>query len=428
MTAEDREKLLLSDTQVPDLFITQYMSSLTGSSIQIYLFMLMNRSSSKGKMNAEKISKKLSMSQAEVEEQLFYLTSAGLLERAEDGSLDLVDIKAKEVDRYIESRKDADLEMPPQHRSDEMQRLSRSISDTFFMSRMSFIWQRFIDDCASVHKLDPVVIYSLFDELQKRGKLLSRNTRPAEELRDEWCRRGVHTSSDLEKVLEEDLKIQKCKDLMGRKMRKSLDGVDIEYITTWMLTYKMDPDVPEFLYSYLRKEKKKDKVTSIQMDEVLQEWFSHNIHNVKAAEDYEKKKLAADRSAAMKAMCGELLRKHFDDMDLKIIDRWANEDRWEEPIVRYAYEVLHRFMGSITLSQLDERLQLWKKNGVASVTKARQFEAENKKKNADAYQERKNAAPSSAQIPYMENDYSKEHLMKKEQESLDALDALLDDK
>ena len=46
MTADDKDKLLLSDTPVPDLFITQYMSSLTGSSIQIYLFMLMNRSSS----------------------------------------------------------------------------------------------------------------------------------------------------------------------------------------------------------------------------------------------------------------------------------------------------------------------------------------------------------------------------------------------
>ena len=46
MTSEEKNKLLLSDTQVPDLFITEYMSSLTAGAIRIYLFMLMNQSAS----------------------------------------------------------------------------------------------------------------------------------------------------------------------------------------------------------------------------------------------------------------------------------------------------------------------------------------------------------------------------------------------
>ena len=36
MTADDKDKLMLSDTLVPDMFITQYMYSLTASSIGIY--------------------------------------------------------------------------------------------------------------------------------------------------------------------------------------------------------------------------------------------------------------------------------------------------------------------------------------------------------------------------------------------------------
>ncbi|MBO4688891.1 MAG: DnaD domain protein [Clostridiales bacterium] len=423
MTAEDRDKLLLSDTQVPDLFITQYMSSLNGASIQIYLFMLMNRSFSKTKMNADLLSKKLGISEAEVEEQLFYLTSAGLLERGKDGSLSLVDIKAKEVDRYIEAKKNGEEEMPPQHRDAAMQSLSRSISDTFFMGRMSFIWQRFIDDSASIHKLDANVIYALFGALQERGKLLSKNTRPAEELRDEWCKRGVHSEAELEKVLEDDRKIKECTAAMGRKKRKALDGVDIDYIQTWILVYKMDPDVPPYLYSFLRKDKNKETVTFKQMDEVLQEWFAHNIHDVEAAKSYEQKKQNSDRTAAMTALCGELFRKKLDGMDLEIIDRWANTDGWEEPIIRYAYEVLHRFMGAITLAQVDERLALWKQNGVTSVTKARVWESENKKKNKEAYQERKTASASgiAEPTPYMEKEYSKEHLDQKEKDDLDDL-------
>ncbi len=428
MTADDREKLLLSDTPVPDLFITQYMSSLTASSIRIYLMLLMNRSSF-GKMNVQTISKKLGYTQADVEEQLFYLTSAGLLEQSEDGTLLLVDIKAREVDRYIDSKKNDGLEMPPQHREPAMVKLSASIADSFFAGHMGYIWYRFIDDCHSVFKLDPNVIYALFTNLQERRKLFGRNTRPAEELRENWSKRGVRTASDLEKVLGDDRKISECVDSLGKKRRKAADDVDLEFIRTWILKYKMEPDVPAFLYTYLRKEMDKEKVTMKQMDEILQEWFSHNIHDVKAAQDYELKKQASDRTRAMKDFCGELFRKRLDGPDLQIVEKWANTDCWEEPIVRYAYDVLHKFMGTITLSQVDERLTLWKENGVASVTKAKQFEAEQKKKNKEAYQERKNAAPSGAtyDIAYMENKYTKEHLENREKESMDVLDALLKD-
>ena len=248
-------------------------------------------------------------------------------------------------------------------------------------------------------------------------------------LREKWCNRGVHSEKDLEKVLGEDRKVEECRDSLGKKRRKTLDDVDLEYIRTWMLTYKMEPDVPAFLYTYLRKDKDIEKVSMKQMDEILQEWFSHNIHTVDEAKNYELKKQAADRTQAMTTFCGELFRKRLDGPDLKIIEKWANTDCWEEPIVRFAYETLHKFMGTITLSAVDERLQLWKENGVASVTKAKQFEAEQKRKNKEAYQERKYASPAGASpdVTYMENEYTREHLDSRERESMDVLDALLKD-
>ena len=197
-------------------------------------------------------------------------------------------------------------------------------------------------------------------------------------------------------------------------------------IEKWMLIYKMEPQVPPFLYTYLRKEKRKEQVTFPQMDEILQEWFSHNIHTEEEASLYENKKVAADRMTAMTNFCGELFRKKLDGMDLEIISKWANVDLWEEPLVRYAYEVLHQYMNTITISQVDDRLKLWKENGVASVTRAKQFEAENKKKNKEEYQARKKG-PMAGQmeIPFLENEYSQAHLDQKEQESIENLDRLL---
>ena len=425
MTTDDREKLLLSDTLVPDLFITQYMSSLSGTSIQLYLLLLMNQNGSKSKLNVEKLARTIGWTQAETEEQVFVLASSGLIERAEDGTITLTDIKAKEVDRYIESKANEGLMTPPQHIEPSLQRLTRSIDDTFFMGKMNYAWHRFIDECSNVYKLKPEVIYALFDALHERKKLLVRSTKPAEELRADWCSRGVHTEEDLNKIVEEDRKVKECVASLGKKTRKSFDQIDFDYVDRWMKVYLMNPDVPAYLYSFLRKSK--EKVTFAQMDIVLQEWFAHNIHSVEEAATYELVKQASDRTSAMTKFCGELFRKKLDGMDLALIEKWANKDCWEEPIVGYAYEVLHGYMNTITLSNVDERLNLWKENGIASITKAKQFESEQKRKNKEVYQSRKESHMGGgvSEIPYMENEYTEAHLAQKEQESSDYLDQLL---
>ena len=122
MSAQERDKLLLSDTLVPDLFITQYMSSLSGAAIQLYLLLLMDRSNSSS-LTIDSLARKIGWTKEEVKEQVFHLTSAGLMER--DGEkISLSDIKAKEVDRYIEWKENAGLITPPQHVDPSMESLS----------------------------------------------------------------------------------------------------------------------------------------------------------------------------------------------------------------------------------------------------------------------------------------------------------------
>ena len=426
MTSEEKNKLLLSDTQVPDLFITEYMSSLTAGAIRIYLFMLMNQSASGVAMDAKTLSHKLGMSIKEVDEEIFYLSKTGLVDRNAKGEYVLIDIKAKEIDRYIEAKANEDLEMPPTHDDPTLGSLSKSISDTFFMGKMGYIWQRFIDDSSKVYKLNADVIYALFISLQENGKL--KNVKAAEDLRSDWCARGVKSSSDLEKIVDEDNRMKDCVYLMGKKTRKKFDDVDMEYMRTWMMVYKMEPDVPAYLYSYLRKDKKKEKVTFAEMDIILQEWMSHNIHDAEAASAYEAKKLASDRTQALTKFCGELFRKKLDGLDMGLIEKWATVDMWEEPLIRYAYEVLHNYMTTITLANVDDRLTLWKDNGVKTVTSAKEFEAECKRKNKESYQERRTPSNSGgSDLPYMENDYEGDSYSALESDPLKDLEEFLGD-
>ncbi|MBP5492825.1 MAG: DnaD domain protein [Clostridiales bacterium] len=434
MNSEEKKKFLFSDTQVPDIFITQYMPKLSGPAIQIYLTMLMQSQTGGLKISNDKLANWLHMSKEDLKEQLFYLVEAGLLEPSGKDAHVLKDIKAEEVEQYIRDSKEGESEIPPQHEDPKIEKLKKSIADTFFFGKgLSISWSNFIDDSYVTFKLNPDVIYALFrtlsDDLKKREKYDTREmtVRSAEKLRTNWCKRGVHTAEDLEKIMTEDAAVDECVSVMGKKTRKRLDGVAIDYVTTWITKYKMQPDVPPFLYTYLRKDLKREKVTFADMDEILQEWFSHNIHDAASAEKYEKQKLAADRTRAMKDFCGELFRKRLDGMDLEIIDKWVNEDHWEEPIVKYAYDVLRNYMVTITLKNVDDRLAFWKENGVLSVTRAKQFEAESKKKNQEAYQERKRGSryAATSEVPYMEEEYTQEEMENEESDPMEFLSRLM---
>jgi len=170
-------------------------------------------------------------------------------------------------------------------------------------------------------------------------------------------------------------KIQSCSLLLRQKRRRLLDANDYEFIEKWIIEYRIEPDLPAWIHTYLRLKEFTINVKLEDIDSIIKELVDQKIYSVWEADEYFKRKQEEDPLPPMISACGELFRKRFDGIDLEYIEKWAKRDKWDMEVIRYAYAVLHRFMNRITVENIDERLSLWKSNGVNSLEKAKQFEA-----------------------------------------------------
>ncbi|HOO61358.1 MAG TPA: DnaD domain protein [Bacillota bacterium] len=385
MTPEEKNKLLLSDTSVPDLFISQYMYDLSADSIRMYLMILSREhQSASGRISIKNIGKQLSLTEAKAEEAFFYLMEVGLMEKNADGTLSVVDIKAREIDRYIEAKtQDEALPMPPQHVKAESAMLAKSICNSFFAGKMDYKWYRQIDRYFDEYHFDAGVIYALFTTLMEKGKSLNTVT-AANGTAKNWYNRGIRTTEDLEKAAEEDKVVMRIVAELGKLMRRRFDDIAIEQVTKWYKVYGYDEKVIGYAYRELRT---KRQTVNFQMVEVLlDEWHTHQVRDERAARAYQEKKAnAAAPVQAMEKLLQEKARKQLDGNDMQYITAWL-QSGYSESLVSLAYDKVAAYTKP-TFKRMDEKLLEWKNEGVSDEVSINAYEAYRKEENKKKYQE-----------------------------------------
>jgi len=338
---DDRQKLLLTDTAVPDLFVSDYMPSLTGAAVKTYLYLL--TASSKGHILAEKeIAARLSLSIEEIRNAIAELTLALLVDHDDRGKLILNDIKALEIDRYIqrsdiEERKENEPISPLNEAREE---LARSVEKTFFHGSMAYKWYREIDLLLFEIGLDPDVVYSLFQVLYESNQLTSV-TRMKEKA-VEWHGKGIRTAKDLNAYLarEEDVAVILRK--LGKRLRKKITGFDEDHVRIWVEKLGYPYDMIEFA---VQKVCEYSTVPSMKRaNEHLLAWFGAGIRTIEEARKFEEEqarinsvryqndKVASQgsgKAAQKQNFAGvnytEEELRHFEDDPSELIEMYARE-------------------------------------------------------------------------------------------------------
>ena len=83
MLFEEYKSLLYSDTLVPDIFISEYMPSMDGDYVKVYLhWMLLSKYNRKA--TPEELAKKLNIEIDKVKDAFFYFESMGIITRKDD--------------------------------------------------------------------------------------------------------------------------------------------------------------------------------------------------------------------------------------------------------------------------------------------------------------------------------------------------------
>lgn len=287
MKLEENQKLLLSDTLVPDIFITEYLPALDGLAVKVYVYLLLALRKNR-KVSENDLARRMGTERDNISIALLALSDLKLVEIKSEG-ITICDVKAQEIERtYRPKTASTPLEIIAQNSVfSQREQLIRDISKTFFQGLMSPSWYAEIDSWFDRYHFEPEVVYALFQECSRRNKLDNRAyiTKVAEN----WSARKIITYQDLNDYFVSYEKINKISKKVGRKLRKNMTEYDEEIVSRWVEKMNFEFDIIELA---LRKTVKLAQPNLAYIDRILQEWFSHQLHDVTSINAYETAKAA----------------------------------------------------------------------------------------------------------------------------------------
>jgi DnaD/phage-associated family protein len=292
MQIDESRKLLLSDTPVPDIFITEHMPALDGLSVKLYIYLLLAARSGKPVTEID-LARRLGAEAAQIQSSLQELAGRGLIAMRDKG-LEIQDIKAAEIEKsYRQKTASTPLEATAsQEKYSLREKLMSDIAKTFFQGLMSPSWYGEIDSWFDRYSFDPEVIYALFQECARRNKLDSKAY--IGKVAENWSLRGIKSFQDLNNYFQSYDRVNRASKKIGKKLRRTMTEYDEEYVARWMEKLGYDFDIIELA---LRKTTKQSSPNLDFIDRIMEEWFSHQLRDAEAIKVYE-----ADKAARLSAV------------------------------------------------------------------------------------------------------------------------------
>jgi DnaD/phage-associated family protein len=285
MHIDESKKLLLSDTMIPDIFILEYLPTLSGLAVKAYLLLVMTARTRRS-LSEQDLARRLGHDSDTVRSALIELASKELIKLSEK-EIEVADIKAAEIERIYRPKTTS---MPQeaiasQEKFSQREKLMADIARTFFQGLMSPSWYGEIDAWFDRYGFDPEVIYALFQECARRNKLDSKAyiSRVAEN----WSKRGIISFNDLNRYFLEHDRVSQMSRKVGKKLKKKMTEYDDEMVARWVQQLGYDFDIIDLA---LRKTTKLNHPNLSFADRILQEWFEHQLSDADSIKAYEQKK------------------------------------------------------------------------------------------------------------------------------------------
>lgn len=284
-----KNKIELGDTPVPDLFILNYMNLLEPIDVKIYIY-LMFLCKNALEQDKSSISKKLGISESELETSLDRLNSEGLLVKTTQGYI-IADLKELEINKTyipkVEPRK------TKAQTEQERKRIAAAsaINESFFQGLMSLGWYTDISTMFENYSFSEEVMIALFHYCQERKAL---NKKYVHAVAESWYNGGVKTFEDLEEFLENYDKIVKIKQKIAKALRinRNFTKYEEQYIDNWIRGFGYDFTMIE---EALKRTVSKANPSLNYVNGILSNWHKKGY---KTPQDIEKEKNSVEAKVA----------------------------------------------------------------------------------------------------------------------------------
>lgn len=298
---EDKS-MLFSCTDIPDIFFTEYLPSIPGNYLKVYLYILfLSKYHKEVKIND--LAKLLNLPFPEVQEAFTFLEDKKLLTKLPDG-YKIADIQELELTSLYTPKVTSSPEDIKQNiQNKERSKAIEDINNQFFQGVMSPAWYNDIDFWFNKYGFTQEVMIALLNYAFE-NKALNRNY--IQTVADSWHANNIHTFDDLEAYEQNKEKLTKLKKTIVKKlgMKRNLTSYEEEYIIKWIEEFGYGLDIIELA---LKRSSSMATINFSYFDKVLSDWNQKELRTPEQVEAY---------IASTKGKDKELKAKEFEKKSL----------------------------------------------------------------------------------------------------------------
>lgn len=264
--------LLFSNTELPDVFFTEYLSQANGDFIKIYLYIVFLSKYGKD-VKINDLSKKLNIDFKIIQEGIKYWEDVGVITKKNTGYI-INNLQEIELHKLYKPRVALSAETIKQTAENQYRaKAIENINNLFFQGIMSPSWYSDIDLWFKKYSFDEEVMIALFQYCYNRSAL-HRNY--IQTVAEAWFKNNVKTFSDLDSLFEKQEKLNTLYKAIGKKLGYSRPLTEYEkgYIEKWSIEYGFSLDIIEIA---LKKTTSKTNPNFDYLDKLISDWHDRGF-------------------------------------------------------------------------------------------------------------------------------------------------------
>ena len=205
MKLEQNDKsMLFSNTKLPDVFFTEYLSQLSSDCVKIYLYLVFLSKYAKD-IKLNDLSKKLELPLKNIQDSIKYLEEENLITKKNTGYI-INDLQEIELHKLYNPKVSSSPEQLEKNAKNQYRaKAIENINNQFFQGIMSPSWYSDIDLWFSKYNFDEEVMIALFGYCFNRSAL-HRNYIQA--VAEAWNKNNIKTFNDLDIYYEKQEKFK----------------------------------------------------------------------------------------------------------------------------------------------------------------------------------------------------------------------------
>ena len=273
--------MLFSNTELPDIFFTEYLSQSKGDYIKVYLYIIFLSKYGKD-VKINDLSKKLELDFKVIQDAIKYWEDLGVITKKNTG---YIINNLQEIELHKLYKPKVALSSEAQKQTAQNQRRAQAIeniNNEFFQGIMSPSWYSDIELWFKKYNFDEEVMIALFRYCFNRSAL-HRNY--IQTVADAWHINKIQNFNDLDNYYAKQEKLNILYKSITKKLgyNRQLTQYEQAYVQKWSIDYGFSFDIIEIA---LKKTTSKVNPNFDYLDKLLTDWHDRNFKTVAEIENF----------------------------------------------------------------------------------------------------------------------------------------------